>query len=214
MCDVKDHDPYISEGDYYAAMEAFPLIEQQQQEPACAVVATTAGSCSAISMRCTDFPGNRRTVLPRSAAGPPPNTVLVKTGGNALQAVPRMLMEQQQQQQERWIAVTVPENVSPGSTIYVQYGSPPYNSDALLLQATIPPGALPGHTFFVQVPDALKTDPVVVTATAEAVSGWSSSTSAGTVASSSASAGVVVDGREAAGDLFLQTETKDQVHNV
>jgi hypothetical protein len=197
MSDFKDNESYRSEVDY-TALEAVPLVgrQQQQQQQQTAVI-----GCTATTIRCTDFPGNRRTVV--LPPGPPPNMVLVKTGGNALQAVPQMVFEQKQP--EHLVAVTVPENVSPGRTIYVQHG--PRNEN--LLQATIPAGALPGHTFFVRVPDAFQVDSgSIVTATAEALSGSIDAGSAGDGA-------VVVAGRDAEGDLFLvQENSKDQVHNV
>ena len=192
--DLKDHDPYTSEVEYTAlALEAVPLVGQQQQQQT-----QTPNTIHG----CTDFPGNRRTVI--LPPGPPPNMVFVKTGGNALQAVSQMVFEQKQP--ERLVAVTVPENVSPGSTIYVQHG--PRNEN--LLQATIPPGALPGHTFFVRVPDAFQVD--FVTATAEAVSG--SNGDDGTASPSVDDGAVLVAGHNAVGDLFLvEEQSKDPVNN-
>ena len=190
--DLKERDPYTSEVEYTAlALEAVPLVGQQQQTQ---TPNTIRG--------CTDFPGNRRTVI--LPPGPPPNMVFVKTGGNALQAVSQMVFEQKQP--ERLVAVTVPENVSPGSTIYVQHG--PRNEN--LLQATIPPGALPGHTFFVRVPDAFQVD--FVTATAEAVSG--SNGDDGTASLAVDDGAVLVAGHNAVGDLFLvEEQSKDPVNN-
>ena len=197
MSDFKYSEPYRSEVDY-TALEVVPLVGEQQQQQ------TAVIGCTATTIRCTDFPGNRRTVV--LPPGPPPNMVFVKTGGNALQAVPQMVFEQKPP--EGLVAVTVPENVAPGSTIYVQHG--PRNEN--LLQATIPAGALPGHTFFVQVPDAFQVDSTssIMTATAEAVSPAS-----GTPSPSAGDISVVVAGRDAGGDLFLvQENSKDQVHNV
>ena len=196
--DLKDHDPYTSEVEYTAlALEAVPLVGQQQQQQ----------TQTPNTIR-TDFPGNRRTVI--LPPGPPPNMVFVKTGGNALQAVSQMVFEQKQP--ERLVAVTVPENVSPGSTIYVQHG--PRNEN--LLQATIPPGALPGHTFFVRVPDAFQVDvvtaTVTATATATAVSG--SNGDDGTASLAVDDGVVLVAGHNAVGDLFLvEEQSKDPVNN-
>ena len=176
-------DPYKSETDY-AALEAVPLMAHPTIEPQ-----QTAHD------RFNAFPGNRRTILPL-AGGPPPDTVLVKTAGNALQAVPRSIM----QQQDRLVAVRVPENVNPGDMIYVQYthGGDPQQQ---LMQATIPAGALPGHTFFVQVPD-VQQEPVVA-AQGEAIA-------------SSAASAVVVPGQNSAGDLYLQEDhpKPDKSNNV
>jgi len=178
MSDFKDTDPYKSEVDY-TALEAVPLMGGAPPPAA------------ASSSSFTNFPGNRRIPLASftssGSRGPPPNNVFVKTAGNALQAVPQTVVEQQ----DRLVAVSVPENVPPGSTIYVQYG----NNNESLLQATIPAGALPGHTFFVQVPDT-KEDPVV------AVTGVAVSNTT-----------LVVSGHEAAGDLFLHEQSKDQAHD-
>jgi hypothetical protein len=138
------------------------------------------------------FPGNRRVL---SLRGPPPNTVLVKTGGNALQAVPQTVLEPLHER--RLVAVTVPENVSPGSTIYVQYyrrGTTTTDNSASsleLLEATVPARALPGHTFFVKIPDTQE-NPGPIAATAELLV--------------PGSAELLVRGQPAAGDLALHEE--------
>lgn len=192
MSDFKESDPYKNELDY-TALEALPLMGQQPAPP-------LAASPSSPTI---NFPGNRRIPLASSTGrirGPPPNTVFVKTAGNALQAVPRSVMEQQ----DRLVAVTVPENVPPESVIYVQYGS---NGESLL-QATIPAGALPGHTFFVQVPDT-KEDPVLAV-TGEAIAHTTSAAAAGPIRPIPPP--IFVSGQDAAGDLFLHEQSKDEAH--
>jgi hypothetical protein len=87
----------------------------------------------------TEYPGNRRTVAP---GGPPPGSVLVKTGGNALRAIDRELVEG-----KNLIQVVVPPGTNPGDVILVQC---PY--DDRLVSAVIPEGARTGHAFLVEVP--------------------------------------------------------------
>ena len=89
------------------------------------------------------YPGNHRHVA--GASGPPPDSVLIKTGGNALQAAPRSVLESNAQ---NLISVSVPENMSPGSQLLV---ATPDGTNRII-EATIPAGALPGHTFLVEVP--------------------------------------------------------------
>jgi hypothetical protein len=86
------------------------------------------------------FPGCRKVVTPE--AGAPAGHMLVKTGGNALQSVARVA------DTSDLISVSVPEGVNPGDMIMV--ASP----DGKYMEATVPPGALPGTTFFIRRPAA------------------------------------------------------------
>jgi hypothetical protein len=113
------------------------------------------------------YPGLRRPVITTNP-GPPPNSVMVRTGGNALQAVSRSVVEQLD-----CLAVVVPVNHAPGDLLAVNVpysfmdnkegstGTPMQNRTMLV---TIPPGYFPGHTFFVQ-PTSLQTKsrPVITT---------------------------------------------------
>jgi hypothetical protein len=75
--------------------------------------------------------------------GPPPDSVLIRTGGNALQAVSRRALEQ-----KGLMAVSVPEGLNPGDNLLVR--SP--DGSGRVISAVVPEGALPGHTFLVQMP--------------------------------------------------------------
>lgn len=90
------------------------------------------------------YPGNRKIPLVELwAAGPPPDRVLIKTGGNALQAVSREALEQ-----DDLIAVSVPEGINPGDELLV--ASP--DATGRVVSAVVPERALPGHTFLVKLP--------------------------------------------------------------
>lgn len=87
------------------------------------------------------FPGSRRSAPP--SVGPSPDKMLIKTGGNALQAVSRQTLESS----DDLVAVSVPESgVNPGDMLYV--AAP----DGRMVEAVVPPGILPGHTFLVRLP--------------------------------------------------------------
>lgn len=91
------------------------------------------------------YPGIRRPVL--SATGPPPNSILLPTAGNALQAVDRSVLEYVNTcSKEELVAVSVPDNMPPGSTLLVVTPS------GRTIEAQIPQGVFAGHTFLVQVP--------------------------------------------------------------
>jgi hypothetical protein len=87
------------------------------------------------------YPGARRTFL-ATGGDPPQDTVLVKTAGNALQAVPRTIVEEA----GPLVSVSVPPNVTPGTMIYVTI------PDGRMMEVTVPEGAFPGHTFVVRTP--------------------------------------------------------------
>lgn len=86
------------------------------------------------------YPGNRR--VPLVHPGPPSGMVLIKTAGNALQAVSKQVLEQQ-----NLLAVSVPENMNPGDPLLVTDGN------GRVIHAIIPEGAFAGNTFMVQMPE-------------------------------------------------------------
>jgi hypothetical protein len=88
------------------------------------------------------YPAMRRPIdnLPK---GPPSDRVLIRTGGNALQAVSRQVLEQ-----HGLMAVSVPKNSLPGNKLLVRA---PDGSDRVI-SAVVPKGAFPGHTFLVKIP--------------------------------------------------------------
>ena len=85
------------------------------------------------------YPGLRRQVLDGK---PPSGSILVKTGGNALQAIDRDAA-----QQKGIVCVVVPPGSNPGDTIYVQC---PYSER--LISMIIPEGAVPGQVVLVKTP--------------------------------------------------------------
>ena len=124
-----------------------------------AAAATTATTTNDGS----DYPGNRRGSVPvaPSSCSTTTGTVLVRTAGNALQAVPATFLQQQQQVFEAaateaplllLIQVTVPPNAQAGDTIHVRS---PYSNEEMLIAATIPEGLVPGQTFHVTCPTAV-----------------------------------------------------------
>jgi hypothetical protein len=140
-------DMYKTKGyddNYYncSPMDSFvPLIDSNEQE-----VVTTS------SVR-RDYPGNRRIPMSSSdMANPPPGTVLIRTAGNALQAIPATILEEKQQPSSQLIEVQVPPNTRPGDTIHVRSPYTGMNEEEMLIAATIPDGVYPGQTFYVQCP--------------------------------------------------------------
>jgi len=88
------------------------------------------------------FPGQRRSVPPPCQLND--DVVLIKTGGNALQAVRKSTLNNTD---DTLISVSVPEGVQPGDALFVQI--PNTNG---MVEAKVPAGALPGHTFLVRLP--------------------------------------------------------------
>jgi hypothetical protein len=74
------------------------------------------------------------------------DAVLVKTGGNALQAVPRSILEEGAD--DTLVAVVAPANVVPGDILFI---FPPDGTNRLIA-VVIPEGVYMGHTFFVDIP--------------------------------------------------------------
>mmetsp|Transcript_22063 Transcript_22063/g.38855 ORF Transcript_22063/g.38855 Transcript_22063/m.38855 type:complete len:181 (-) Transcript_22063:69-611(-) len=86
-----------------------------------------------------NYPGARRQVLDGK---PPSGSILVKTGGNALQAIDR-----ETAQQRNIISFVVSPGRSPGDIVLVQC---PYSDR--LISVTIPKGAVPGQVILVKSP--------------------------------------------------------------
>jgi hypothetical protein len=87
-----------------------------------------------------DYPALRPTKL--EGVNPPSNTVLVKTGGNALQAVDRSALEQ-----KNVVAVTVPFNARAGNEMLVRL------SNDQLVRTQVPLHVEPGHVFLMRIPE-------------------------------------------------------------
>lgn len=92
-----------------------------------------------------DYPALRTPAL--AGVKPPAGKVLVKTGGNALQAIDRKALEQ-----KNVMAVTVPWNTGPGDEMLVRL------PQDRLIRTRVPEGMQPGHVFLLRVPE-----PTVVT---------------------------------------------------
>lgn len=92
-----------------------------------------------------EYPGNSRAV---STGSPPTDSVLLKTGGNALIAVDRTVASSKDM-----VAVSVPWNVTPGQTIIVNAPGDSGRS----VTATVPEGVFAGHTFMVRFPATVDT---------------------------------------------------------
>ena len=97
------------------------------------------------------YPGNRRTCL---NGGPPSGTVLVKTGGNALQAV-----DMKSANCEDVVSVVIPEGIEAGESMLVSC------PNGRIVSMTVPPQALPGHVVLLRIPpvEHNPVEPVVVT---------------------------------------------------
>jgi len=91
----------------------------------------------------TQFPARRTP--PPPASGPPETALLIKTAGNALQAVSRTILDE-----DNLMAVTVPEGLGPGDNLYVVV--PGTKIESRTIQAVVPPDAYAGHVFLVRIP--------------------------------------------------------------
>jgi hypothetical protein len=89
------------------------------------------------------YPAMKRPTDENLPKGPPADKVLIRTGGNALQAVSREALEQ-----NGLMAVSVPESLVPGDNLLVRA---PDGSDRVV-SVVVPKGALPGHSFLVRMP--------------------------------------------------------------
>jgi hypothetical protein len=121
---------------HYTTLEAVPLIDSE---------ASTFGVTSTGNRN--EYPGNRR--IPSSDMPIPAGNILVRTAGNALQAIPVSMVEKIHESTPQLISVQIPNNTQPGDIIHVR---PPYSD--ILIAATIPNGALPGQTIYVTYPSA------------------------------------------------------------
>ena len=107
------------------------------------------------------YPGRRTEPLPMK--GPPETAILIKTAGNALQAVSRSIAET-----DNLMAVTVPENTGPGDSLLVLVPGKNgdggdgeksvnnringENANTRTIQAEVPPNTYPGHVFLLRIP--------------------------------------------------------------
>jgi len=97
------------------------------------------------------YPGNRRVPITETegaAGSSSSDRVLIKTGGNALQAIPRSLLIMNENSNESLMTVSVPSGCGPGSTLLVL--TP--DGTGRMVAATVPQGLVPGHTFLVKIP--------------------------------------------------------------
>jgi len=111
------------------------------------------------------YPAQRRNVLPKNKniyehEESSADRVLIKTAGNALQAVSRQTLLQ-----EHLVSVSVPFNCKEGDEIWVRMPSNQHgdksnsdnnNSHDTMISAIVPPGCFHGHTFFVKVPSPVE----------------------------------------------------------
>mmetsp|Transcript_7195 Transcript_7195/g.13752 ORF Transcript_7195/g.13752 Transcript_7195/m.13752 type:complete len:250 (-) Transcript_7195:136-885(-) len=100
-------------------------------------VSTVEGETLAKS-RLDEYPGQRRSTIYAPLSS---DRILIKTAGNALQAVPRAQLEQ-----KNLIAVTVPGVLKPGDEILIDA------PDGRIIRAEIPSTAVAGQVFFVHAP--------------------------------------------------------------
>lgn len=90
------------------------------------------------------YPGERREIM-RQSHELSRCSLLVKTGGNALQAV----------EQNDLVKVVVPDGVDPGQTLVVACP----DGSGRMVRAQVPEGAMPGNVFLIRIPPV---QPVVV----------------------------------------------------
>lgn len=95
------------------------------------------------------YPGERREILGQSHELSR-CALLVKTGGNALQAVDRRVIEHND-----LVKVVVPDGVDPGQILMVACP----DGSGRMVRAQVPEGAMPGYVFLVRIPPV---QPVVV----------------------------------------------------
>jgi hypothetical protein len=118
-----------------------------------------------------DYPGNRRIPMSSSSytTGLAPGQILIRTAGNALQAIPATILEEKtSQQSSQLIEVQVPPNTQPGDTIHVRspYTELNEEEEEVLIAATIPDGVYPGQTFYVQCPTNTSSNTLELTSVA------------------------------------------------
>ena len=94
-----------------------------------------------VDTRSNIYPGERRQVLPLSGQhAQRDNVVLIKTAGNALQAISRTSL------QPNTLVVHVPRYRKEGDELHVR------TPQGSIISVTIPPGCFHGHAFLVKVP--------------------------------------------------------------
>ena len=93
------------------------------------------------------YPGNRRTFVIEDEHD---DLIFVRTGGNALTAIPKDFVEHQQ----TLIQVVVPEGTYPGDEILVASPFVTTTGNGGLISVTIPPGTMAGSILLVEVPAA------------------------------------------------------------
>jgi hypothetical protein len=182
----------------YSTLEGVPLIHGE-----------STGTSSAEQRQ--QYPGNRRTPTISNTIAPA-DSVLVRTAGNALQAVPSAIMSSSSNAPQI-IAVHVPGNAQPGDTIHVRS---PYDNNQLIA-ATIPPNVGPGMAFYVQVPSAvvdeelaMAEDPRTVIVQVEGIvsSQEQSNIAAASTNNTSSSCSVVVVGQ----DVIVSSNNNNDLH--
>jgi len=87
-----------------------------------------------------EYPALRTTAL--AGVKPAAGKILVKTGGNALQAIDRKALEE-----KNVMAVTVPWNTRPGDEMLVRM------PQDRLIRTRVPEDMQPGHVFLMRVPE-------------------------------------------------------------
>jgi hypothetical protein len=133
---MAEKDAYNYENDY-AAVDCVPLLNCNEDSKDGGTTETNP----------LVFPGFRRAVA--GPAGPPKDHVLIRTAGNALQAVPRSYFEQTITK-SNVLGVPVPPNSRGGDRLVVMN---PNNRK--LVQVTVPHNCnAPGQLFFVEMPVA------------------------------------------------------------
>ncbi|KAL7580055.1 hypothetical protein ACA910_005040 [Epithemia clementina (nom. ined.)] len=152
------------------------------------------------------YPGERRSILPTLSPTAMQNFVLVKTAGNALQAIPRSSYEEDKT--KNLLTVNVPPNARGGDEIYVRTPS-----GRRSISATVPDGFVPGQVFLVQDNHNVRDEEPISKCTTAVIMGVPvnnntslSSPIISTTPSTAVATNVVVVGQEAH-DLELQQDT-------
>jgi hypothetical protein len=130
----------------YTAVEGVPLLNGHEKYEVDADSNAAAVHSTAAATNAFVYPALRRA----SAAGPPgppKDHVLIRTAGNALQAVPRSYYEQTIAK-TNVLGVHVPPNSRGGDVLVVQ--NP--NNPRRMLQIKVPNDHAPGQMFFVEMP--------------------------------------------------------------
>jgi hypothetical protein len=148
----------------------------------------------------TMYPGERRSThhdaLDQSCGGPPKNSILIKTGGNALQAIDQRFCDQKDV-----MSVVVPECVDPGQIMLVKVP----DGNGRMVSVKVQEESCPGHIILVRVPRA---QPFLVAGVPVEVNG-DAATSSSVVAGHDIESSVAVES-----DLLLKEESShEQEHD-